>query len=206
MGRTPKKASKSQLVVKSGNGHKRNELDKTADMWFAVKELAKGKEYREIAEELKQRNGYSISYVQVWHDVEEALVEWKRQNMENIDAYIAKDLARLEEIERIVMQNFEASKTLSPTDYAALMKRGYTQEEIDDMYKDKPLAGDPRFLDTLLRVQLQRMKLLGIDKGMDVAQQTIVNYNFGDSRLEDLASLADALQEKKRKEIIIDEQ
>ena len=72
--------------------------------------MAKGKTYREIAQELSEKNGYSISYVQIWHDINDALIEWKRENMANIDAYIARDLARLEQIEAIVLQNFEKSK------------------------------------------------------------------------------------------------
>ena len=35
---------------------------------------------------IRIENGYSISYVQIWHDINDTLVEWKRQNMQNIDA------------------------------------------------------------------------------------------------------------------------
>ena len=45
------------------------------------------------------------------------------------------------------------------------------------------------------------MDLLGISNGTDVAQTSIINYNFGESSLEDLAKLADALQDNKKNEI-----
>lgn len=196
----PEKASRSQLLV-VGNAV-RNHIDREKDTWWAVGELAKGRTYREIAADLNAKNGYNISHVQVWHDIEQVLVEWKRENMSNIDAYIAKDLARLEEIEAIVLQNFEKSKLPRPQEYAALMKRGYTPEEIDQMYEERGgMAGDPRYLETLLHLQKQRMDLLGINKGNDVAQNTIVNYQFNNIDLGELTSIADKLQDNKKAEI-----
>ena len=199
----PERAERHQLVV-GGQGH-RTELDREQDVWYAVAELAKGKSYREIAAALTEKKGYHIAFQQVYKDVQEVLVEWKRQNMENIDAYIAKDLARLEEIERIVLQNFEKSKLPRPNEYASLMKRGMTAEEIDDMYEERGgMAGDPRYLETLLHLQRQRMDLLGIGRGNDVPQQTIINYGFNDVDLKDLVGVVDKLQDKHK--IIIDEQ
>ena len=199
---TPEKAKRSKLVVHRGNNHNRNLIDREKDAWFAVSELAQGKTYREIAQELNDKNGYNLSHVQVWHDIEEILVEWKRENMANIDAFIAKELARLEEIESIVIKNFEKSKLPRPNEYASLMKRGMLPEEIDEMYEERGgMAGDPRYLETLLHLQKQRMDLLGISRGTDVAQNTIVQYNFGNADLGDLAKLADALQDNKKNEI-----
>ena len=48
--RVPEKASRSMLDVPIGP--KRNQLDIEKDTWYAVAELAKGKTYREIAQEL----------------------------------------------------------------------------------------------------------------------------------------------------------
>lgn len=205
--KVPEKAQRSQLYVKKGNNHNRCLIDREKDAWFAVGELARGKTYRDIAKELNDRNGYNLSYVQVWHDIEEILVEWKRENMENIDAFIAKELARLEEIEAIVIKNFEKSKLPRPNEYASLMKRGMLPEEIDEMYEERGgMAGDPRYLETLLHLQKQRMDLLGIGHGNDVPQQTIVNYQFNDINLDELASITDRMQDQKRKEIIIEAQ
>lgn len=199
----PERASRSMLEVPIGA--KRNQLDIEKDTWWAVAELAKGKTYREIAKELSEKNGYSISYVQIWHDINDALIAWKRENLENIDAYIARDLARLEQIEAIVLQNFEKSKLPRPLEYAALMKRGLTMDEIDELYAERGgMAGDPRYLETLLHLQAQRMRLLGLDKGADVQQNTIINYSFGNASLEELGRLADQLQDNKRKEIVIE--
>ena len=48
------------------------------------------------------------------------------------------------------------------------------------------------------------MRLLGLDKGADVQQNTIINYSFGNASLEELGRLADQLQDNKRKEIVIE--
>lgn len=194
------RAKRSQLEIRGKN--QRNELDRAKDVWWEVGELAKGRTYRDIASELTERNGYYISAVSVYNDLNRALVEWKRENMDNIDAYIARELARLEEIERRVLIDYDRSKTLRPAEYAALMKRGLTIEEIDEIYrvKGRELAGDPRYLETLLHLQRQRMDLLGL-KGNDVAQNTIIAYNFSDIKIEELTSLADKMQEGKFKEL-----
>lgn len=200
------RASKSQLVVR--NGGKRTRLDIDKDTWYAVQEAAKGRTYKEIAEELNARNAdhYSLTSESIRLDIERALVEWKRENMENIDAYIAKELLRIENIEKKVTKDYEQSKTLRPHEYAALMKRGMTIEEIDEMYANHLLGGDPRYLQVLLNLQQQRMRLLGIEKGNDVAQNTIINYNFGDANVDELAKMAEMMQDNKLKELTIDEQ
>lgn len=201
----PEKASKKQLAIKRGNNHNRNHLDREKDAWWAVQQLARGKTYREIAKEISEKNGYYISHYTIWHDIEDVLVEWKRENMDNVEAFIAKEIARLEEIESLVMKNFEKSKLPRPNEYASLIKRGMTPEEIDQMYEERGgMAGDPRYLETMLHLQKQRMELLGINKGNDLPQQNVVNYNFGDTSIDDLAKLADILQDNKRKEIIIE--
>lgn len=89
----PEKATKEQLIV-GGQGH-RTELDREQDVWFAVAELAKGRTYREIAQMISEKKGYHLAHQQVYKDIQEVLIEWKRENMQNIDAFIAREVARL---------------------------------------------------------------------------------------------------------------
>ena len=195
------KAPKAQLTSPHPNA--RNYLDREKDRWLAVKMVAQGHTYQEVADAIHELNPeYTITREGVRLEVEKALIEWKRDNMENIDAYIAKELWRLDEIEKIVRTNFELSKKgFTPKDYAALMKRGLTPDEIDEMYETRELAGDPHYLDVLLNLQNQRMRLLGISKGNDVAQQTIVNYQFNGIGDDALEKMADMLQDSKYKEL-----
>ena len=195
----PERATKQELAT--GAGH-RTALDREKDTWWAVSQLAKGATYRDIAKQLSEKNGYHIAFQQVYRDIQEVMVEWKRQNMENVEAYIAAECARLEEIEQRVLADYEKSKLPSPTEYAAMIKRGLTPTEVDELYKERGgRAGDPRYLDTLLRLQKQRLDLLGLNRGNDIPSQTVVQYNFGNASMEELARMADILQDQK-----IDEQ
>ena len=202
---TQKKATRKQLMVPRPNA--RNLLDREKDRWICVKLVAQGATYAEVAEKLHELNpDYEVTPQSIQREVEQALVEWKRENMDKIDVYITKEVVRLEMLEKEVMENFELSKKcFRPQDYAAMMKRGLTPDEIDEIYEKRPLAGDPRYLDTLLHLQMQRMRLLGITKGSDVAQQTIVNYNFSGIGDDALEKMADMLQDNKYKEFV-DEQ
>ena len=185
----------------------RNLLDREKDRWICVQLVAQGATYAEVAEKLHELNPqYNVPAEAIRDEVEKALIDWKRDNMDKIDLYITKEVIRLEELEKEVMRNFELSrKSFRPQDYAALMKRGLTPDEIDALYEGRELAGDPRYLDVILNIQKQRMRLLGITKGNDVAQQTIVNYNFGEISDDALARMADSLQDTKYTQII-DEQ
>lgn len=197
----PERASQSDLHTLCDRH--RNKIDREKDAWWAVSELAKGRTYRDIAADLSKKNGYSLSRQQVWDDINEVFVEWKKANMDNIGTFIARELVRLEELETKVLRAYEKSKVLRPKEYEALMKRGYTMEEIDQMYEERGgLPGDPRYLETLLHLQKQRLDILGIGKGNDIGTQTIVQYQFNGASLDELGKIADLLQDQKSQEII----
>lgn len=180
---------------------KRNILEIEADRNWAVRQVSLGRTYQEIADELNEGRGYSITKEQVRVDIEKAIVEWKRENMENIDVMVGRELARIEEIERIVMSDYEKSKNLKAVDYAALMKRGLSVDEIDAMFEGK-MPGNYQYMETMLHLQMQKLKILGIDRGNDVPTNTIVQYNFGSLNDVQLAALADRLQDEKSAELL----
>lgn len=189
------RASRTQLKLVNSGG-KRNELQMAADDWWVVNQVGAGKTYKAIADELNlMRPGLNISPEGVRLEVQRCMVEWKRENMENIDAIIGKELVRLEGIEETVYADYERSKNLKAVDYGTLLKRGLTVEEIEEMFQGK-IAGDPRYLEVLLHVQKQKLQLLGLNKGNDVKQQTIVAYQFNGMSDEALAKMADGLQDK----------
>lgn len=200
------KASKEML---DRGPQKRNELERVSDRHWMVLELAKGKTYREIAEMMAVKGSVVISESQVKYDIEQAIVDWKRENMGNIDAVIGRELARIELLERKVMEDYEKSKNLRAVEYAAMLKRGFTMDEIDQMFAGK-VPGNPQFMETMLHLQMQKLKILGIDKGNDVPTNTIVQYNFGSLNEAQLAAMADRMQEAKAaellREVAVDEQ
>lgn len=207
MGYPSKRPPRKDLTLK--RNAKRNALGKAVDAHIVVREVAKGKTYQEVADMLNKENGYSLSRTSVQRMVQEAIMEWKRENMGNIDAVIGRELARIEMLEDKVMEDYEKSKNLRAVDYAALLKRGFKIDEIDEMFKDKT-PGNPQFIEAMLHCQMQKLKVLGIDKGYDVPTNTIVNYNFGALNEAQLAAMADKLQDAKAaelmRELAVDEQ
>lgn len=188
-------------VQRVNPGGKRLPAEQEADRHWMVAEVARGRTYQEIADELNSKRAYHLSKEQVRLDVQSAIVEWKRENMENIDAVIGKELARLEMLEARVLEDYEKSKNLRAVDYACMLKRGFTIEEIDAMFEGK-MPGNPQFMETLLHIQMSKLKILGIDKGNDVPTNTIVQYNFGSLNEAQLASMADRLQDAKAAEMV----
>lgn len=193
--------------------HKRKPLNKCQfdydkDIWLACKLLAQGKTYKETSDILAKENDYRIDTTVLRRTIQELMVRWKRENLDCIDAIVVKEFLRLEEMERQALEQFEKSKHLRPNEYAILMKRGMTVEEIDDMYAEKEheLAGNPQYLDTLLRIQQRKLQLIGVGSGNDVPQVTINQYNFADADIEDLSKIADRMQDAKLRELTIDEQ
>ena len=176
-------------------------MQTAVDTHWVVREVAKGRTYRQIADDLQKDVEYKVSGADVCRLVQDMIVEWKRENMGNIDAVIGRELARIEMIEAKVLEDYEKSKNLRAVDYAALMKRGFTIDEIDEMFLDKT-PGNPQFLETILHCQMQKLKILGIDKGYDVPTNTIVNYNFGALNDVQLAAMADKLQDAKAAELL----
>lgn len=203
----PKRASGKDLFVRGNNT--RNALQYKVDEHWLVREVAKGRMYKDIAEDLNRQNGYTISAKEVGNMVQNVIVEWKRENMSNIDAVIGKELAKIELVEQKIWEDYEKSKGLRAVDYAALMKRGMSIEEIDKMFKGR-MPGNPDYFEALLHCQMQKLRILGIDKGYDVPTNTVVNYNFGSLNDAQLAAMADRLQDAKAaellREVAVDEQ
>ena len=53
-----------------------------------------------------------------------------------------------------------------------------------------------------MKTLMQKMKILGIDKGYDVPVNAVVNYNFGALNEAQLAAMADKLQDAKAAELL----
>ena len=104
-------------------------------------------------------------------------------------------------IERKVLEDYEKSKNLRAVEYACMLKRGFTVEEIEAMFEGK-MPGNPQYMETLLHLQTQKLKIMGIDKGNDVPTNTIVQYNFGALNEAQLAAMADKLQDDKAAELL----
>jgi len=129
------------------------------------------------------------------------LDEWKRANIGAIDDMVSREIMRIDNLEEVVKRDYESSKrVLKPMEYAALMARGLSMDEIDECFASRPQSGDPRYLDTLLRIGMQRMRLIGAIGRVDKRKQVVNQYNFGNLSEEDMRRIVGEMQDAKFRE------
>lgn len=191
-------------------GGKRTKEQQKCDVIFCTDLFLKGYTYRQIAERLntdiKLRGlNYHVSHVQVYKDMQSLLIEWKRQQFDNIDAYITQELLKLDRLEVEAWEAWEASKN---------MKTTYKERTNDDvvLYREETRGnsvGDPQFLNVLLNIQQRRAKLLGLDSPTKIALPGNSNADDGKPKYdakalpeELLFTVADKLQSAEFERII----
>ena len=187
----------------------RTEPEKVVDERFIADMYGRGHTVPEVTKMLnenrKERGLEPVSESVVSVNLTELKRVWRSENIENINNFVTREDMRLEKLRDKAQHEYEASKNLKPKDYAPLIKTGMTIDEIRRAFKDTEFAGDSSFMNVELSISEQQMKLRGVDKG-DVSQTNVVNYNFKDVGIDELARMADGLQDRKAKEIYIDKQ
>ena len=169
--------NKGKRNRKPAGYNKRTEEQRAFDIAFCSNLFLRGYAYREITEQLnaelsKRKAGYKISLSMVYYDLQQCLIEWKRERMDNIDDYVTQELKKLDRIEVELWEAWENSKTgkLREKNRKHPGRPRKVLDENDDPeyygYEEtttETSAGNPRFLDLLLNVQQRRAKLLGFD-------------------------------------------
>nr|DAZ59520.1 MAG TPA: hypothetical protein [Caudoviricetes sp.] len=170
--------------------NKRTEEQRDYDISFCSNLFLRGYTYREIVAALnddlaKRKAGYTISLAMVYYDLQQTLIEWKRERMDNIDDYVTQELRKLDKMEVELWEAWEKSKTGKErvkNRTSAKPRKVLTEEEkTTDWYgydetTNETSAGNPRFLDLLLNVQQRRAKMLGFDAPVKIE---IPGYNAG---------------------------
>lgn len=204
---------------------KRTEEQRAYDVRFCSELFLRGNTYLQITEalnkEIASRNlGYTISIQTVYYDMRQCLIEWKRDQLDNIEEYITQELRKLDNMEREAWAAWEASKlgkerTKNRT--SARPRKVLTEEEkTGDWYgydetMNETSAGNPRFLDLALNIMQRRAKLLGIDKpikieipGVNAASSEDDRPKYNVQAIPDdmLFALADKLQSAEYAKVI----
>lgn len=161
--------------------NKRNAEQRQYDILFCSNLFLRGFSYREIQsqlnEHLKEREAdYTLSLPMVYYDLQQALIEWKRERFDNIDDYITQELKKLDKMEAEAWGAWEASKQgKSKTKTRNSKKPNKIDAEVNDPSyygyteeAEETSSGNPRFLDLLLNIQHRRAKLLGFDAPIKV--------------------------------------
>ena len=168
--------------------NKRSEEQRDYDIAFCSDLFLRGYTYRDIVAalnaDLKKRGiAYTISLAMVYYDLQQCLIEWKRERLDNIDDYVTQELQKLDKMEVELWEAWENSKTGKRREKnrtSAKPRKVLTEDEkTADWYgynetTNETSAGNPRFLDLLLNVQQRRAKMLGYDAPVKIE---IPGYN-----------------------------
>lgn len=170
--------------------NKRTEEQRIYDIAFCSNLFLRGYSYREIADALnrdleKREAGYTITHPMVYYDLQQCLIEWKREHLDTIDEYIIQELRKLDKMEQQAWEAWEVSKTgkqrtKEKTNRGRPIKTDATEGDPEYYGYDETTvetsAGNPRFLDLLLNIQQRRAKMLGFDAPVKIE---IPGYNAG---------------------------
>ena len=119
----------------------------------------------------------------VYYDLQQTLIEWKRERLDNIDDYVTQELRKLDKMEVQAWEAWEASKTGKMRTKEKTNKGRPIKTDAEDGdpeyygYNEtatETSAGNPRFLDLLLNIQQRRAKMLGFDAPVKIE---IPGYN-----------------------------
>lgn len=217
------KLNKRQKGRKPLGYNKRSEEQRDYDVAFCSNLFLRGYTYRDIVKALNadlQKRGlsYTISLAMVFYDLQQCLIEWKRERIDNIDDYITQELQKLDKIEVELWNAWENSKgKYREKNRTVGRPRKVVDEDSKDYYgygygetMTETSAGNPRFLDLLLNVQQRRAKMLGFDAPVkiDIPGYTSTNtddkesYNIKAVPDDLLFAVVDKIQDAKFVEVI----
>lgn len=202
--------------------NKRTAEQREVDLLFCSNLFLRGYSYRDIAVELnrdlaKRNCDYTISFQMVYYDLQQCLIEWKRERFDNIDDYITQELRKLDKMEVELWEAWENSKTgkkKEKTRKSGRPRKVLDEHDDPDYYgydetATETSSGNPRFLDLLLNVQQRRAKLLGYDApikidvpGVNRTDEDKEKYDVEAIPDELLFAVVDKMQDSKFKNIL----
>lgn len=184
------KLNKGHKNRKPAGYNKRTEEQRAYDIAFCSRLFLRGYTYKEITEavnaDIAARGcNYTLSLSIVYYDLQQTLIEWKRERLETIDDYVTQELRKLDAMEQQAWEAWEASKqgrqkVKERTNRGRPIKADAEDTEPAyygyDETATETSAGNPRFLDLLLNIQQRRAKMLGFDAPVKIE---IPGYNAG---------------------------
>lgn len=186
--------------------NKRSEEQRIYDIRFCSDLFLRGYSYREIADALNRDlsargMGYTITFQMVYYDLQQCLIEWKRERLDNIDDYVTQELRKLDKMEVELWEAWERSKTgkLREKNRQNAKPRKVLEDGDNPEYygyeetTTETSAGNPRFLDLLLNVQQRRAKMLGFDAPIKVDIPGLIENTNSDAPKYDVAAIPEDL-------------
>lgn len=215
------KVNNPRHIANKRTGGKRTIEQREADKTYCADLFVKGYTYRDIAKKLNEYNrekglDYEVTYKTVFMDINQVLIDWKKERFDEIDNYIQLELKKLDKMEVELWNAWDKSKSgkRKTKIVGGLIKDGAISGGNLDNRQLEDTNGDPRYLDLLLKVQERRAKLLGYNAPvkMDVYSEPPKEENPSETKYDInvipadvLVNLAYQLQDaeyEKRQEVI----
>lgn len=215
------KTNNPRYIANKRTGGKRTVEQREADKRFCADLFVKGYTYRDIAKKLNEYNkenglDYDVTYKTVFMDINQVLVEWKKERFTEIDNYIQVELKKLDKMEVELWDAWDKSKSgrRKTKIVGGEIKNGAISGGSLENRQLEDTNGDPRYLDLLLKVQERRAKLLGYNAPVKVDVYSTppkeespaeAKYDLSVIPVEELMQIAYKLQdaefEKRQEEI-----
>lgn len=109
------KLNKGHKNRKPSGYNKRTEEQRAYDIAFCSRLFLRGYTYKEItgavnADIAERGCNYTLSLSIVYYDLQQTLIEWKRERLDTIDDYITQELRKLDAMEQQAWEAWEKSK------------------------------------------------------------------------------------------------
>ena len=185
------------------------------DRAFCADLFLRGYTYRDIADRLnadleKRKLNYRLTMPMVYYDIQQMLIEWKRNQLESIDQYVTAELQKLDKMEVEAWSAWEMSKQSKKKNEVKKGGNGGLSRQIMTKEVTETRCGNPRYLDLLLNIQQRRAKMLGFDAPIKIdipgvnVSVTNENERFNAESIPDdlLFAVADKLQSAEYAKIL----
>jgi hypothetical protein len=120
--------------------------------------LLQGKTYRAIGETVGAKSTKTV-----FDDVQAIIGEWKKLQAHKVDEWVALELEKIGRAECEAWEAWERSKQNVET-----RKIKTTGDGVETTEVSRGQAGDPRFLDIVLKCATRRCELLGLDAPLEI--------------------------------------
>ena len=186
----------------TGSQRKKYPMERQEDLSEMVSMVLDGKSYREVALELRRRRQdrgeeYMLTEGMVKADVEMALSEWQAANVGRVETVIARELAKLADMDRKLADDYRASHKIDAKSYASLRRQGLSQEEIMAM----DFAGDQNIILARKVLQDQTLRILGVNKGALSDAGAKNYYKFEGMSQDAMLEMVRGLQDRRYQQV-----
>lgn len=145
-------------------GPRRNLGERERDLVIVSDLYLQGWTQQAMAERVSQNypDERPLTRQQIGYDIQKLLARWRKEQFLNVDKAVARELARIDRLEREAWDAWERSKLDAETVTVRTRSGRQGQPTAETFRKTEGQAGDPGFLRVVQWCVEQRCKLLGV--------------------------------------------